>query len=127
MSHTATYDKIITNIKTFCNVASKLGHKVKLAPTGQTIKIQQYGQNWVNDAVAEVHLDGWRFPLAIKESGEILYDHWGSAAKTMDHLGEVLQEYNHQLISDNIDYTEVDMVNVTVKDNGEKVITMIMQ
>jgi hypothetical protein len=124
MSHTTTYAEIVTDIDRFCNAASKLGHKVKQAEAGKTITVKQYGANWVNDAVAEVHLKGWRFPIAIKANGEIKYDHWGSKAETMQHLGDTLQEYRKELITENIPWDQVSNHFETVKNNGDVVITL---
>ena len=127
MSHTATYDIKISNIQKFLNIAGQLGHKIKLPREGQKIMaIKQYGQNWINDAVASVHLQKWRYPIAIRANGEILYDHWGSAAETMDYLGQALQTYNEAMVMGNIDYSSVNMVNQTTNiDNGDKVITLV--
>jgi hypothetical protein len=124
MSHTTTYGQIITDIKRFCEVAKKRGHKVRIAENGKTIQVQQYGQNWVSDAVAEVHLKDWRFPLAIKENGEIMYDHWGSKYNTMDYLGETLQAYNQELISSNIPFDQIGNWTTKKVANGDVVITL---
>jgi len=54
----------------------------------------------VPDAAVGFKLPGWHFPIAVKANGEILYDHWQSEASAMDNLGEFIQDYNAQVISD---------------------------
>ena len=124
MSHTTTYQHKVKDVDLFCKIATERGHEVMVANQGQTITVQQYGQNWVNDAIAQVHLKGWRFPLAIKKNGEIMYDHWGSKANTMEELGKTLQEYNSQLISKNIQWDQVENWTTKKVANGDTIITL---
>jgi len=107
MSHTATYAQKVTDINLFCQTASELGHKVEIAKQGETLTVPLFGSNSVPDAVAKVHLKDWCYPIAINNKGEILYDHWGSKANTIEHLGKALQTYNHKLVIGNIDYTQI--------------------
>lgn len=124
MSHTTTYPQIIKDINLFCDTCDDLGHKVIRAAKGANITVNQYSKNWIKDAVASVHLSGWRFPIAIMPNGEIMYDHWGSKANTMELLGEALQTYNHKLVVANIDMTTVEQYYSTEKPNGDIVVTL---
>lgn len=102
MSHISTYTVKIKNLDLFLNCAVTRGHKIL---KGQQV-VKQFGSNQV-DAIASVKLEGWGYPLAITETGEIKYDHFGSMPNTMERLGELCQFYNEEVISMNIDYSKV--------------------
>jgi len=102
MSHISTYTVKIKNLDLFLNCASAKGHEVI---KGLQV-VKQFGANHV-DAVASVKLTGWRYPIAITETGEIKYDHFGSAPNSMERLGELCQRYNEEVITSNIDYSKV--------------------
>lgn len=123
MSHTTTMKQKITNIDLFCKIAASRGHAVKQAKEGQTFTVKHYGSNSVN-AKAEVHLKDWRYPVAITNTGEIMYDHWGSKYNTIDYLGETIQEYNQELISSNIPYDQLSNWSTKKVANGDVVITL---
>jgi hypothetical protein len=121
MSHTTIYDHKVTNVPLFLTVARGLGHKVS-----KTNTVHHYGSTVVNDAVASVHLKGWRYPLAVTKDGEIHYDHWGSAPKTIEHLGTLMQEYYTELVRTNIPHEDIQYSNVvTDETNGDRVITLV--
>ena len=132
MSHTTTYAQKVKDVEVFCSVCEELGHKVKRANPGETITVHQFSRNKIADAVAEVHLNGWKFPLAINAKGEVLYDHWGSKHETigpngeicttMDLLGLTMQNYNQRVILQNIDHTKVGNVFTTQKDGNLEIV-----
>lgn len=125
MSHTTTYQQIIKNVGRFCNVAKKRGHEVIMAEDGQFITVEHYKSylnskvNAVEDAVASVHLQEWRYPLAIKQNGEIMYDHFGSAPHTLAELGLCMQEYNKIEILDNLPIDQIQDYSIQNLDNGD--------
>ena len=124
MSHSTVYEIKIKNAKLFCEVAKNLGHKVKYDEKNK-IEVQQFSRNVIHDCQAEVHLNGWGYPLAIKPNGDIYYDHFGSKTDTMQHLGKALQEYNKKLILNKAmmqDY--IQNYSSKMNANGEVVITL---
>jgi hypothetical protein len=118
MSHTSTYQTLVKNIDLFCSLAEQEGHKVKRS-INNDIEVKQYGSNWVSGCAAEVHLNGWRFPLAIKPNGEIMYDHWGSSANTMEDFGLLLQTYNKTEIANYLPFDQIQNYTVSTLDNGD--------
>ena len=103
MSHISTYAGCkILNIPTLLVIAKAKGYEVI---NGQQI-VKQFGSNQV-ECVASVMLPGWRYPIAITSEGELKYDHFGSAPNTMELLGGLVQRYNEEVISLNIDYSQV--------------------
>ena len=103
MSHISTYiGAKITNVSLLLKVAKAKGYEVI---EGQQI-VRQFGSNAV-ECVGSVKLTGWRYPIAITESGELKYDHFGSMPNTMDLLGNLVQRYNEEVVSQSIDYSKV--------------------
>ena len=103
MSHISTYAGAkILNIPILLVIATAKGYKII---DGQQV-VKQFGSNQV-ECVASVMLPGWRYPIAITAEGELKYDHFGSAPNTMEHLGGLVQRYNEEVISLNIDYSQV--------------------
>ena len=92
MSHTTTYEQKVTDVPLFAQVCEKLGHKVKLADS-TNMTVGHFGGNTVANCAAEVHMQGWKYPIAVKEDGSLLYDHWGSKPNTMNHLKKAMQNY----------------------------------
>lgn len=123
MSHITKFQQVVTDIKTFCDTAERLGHKIKIAKNGETLDVRQYGTNMVK-GIAEVHFKDWKYPVAINENGEIFYDHWGSKPGTIEHLGGTLQEYNLTMIKKHLPIDEIQMHTVKTSDNGDKIITI---
>jgi len=123
MSHTTAYEQKVTDVGLFAQVCEKLGHKVKVA-SGNGLTVNHYGSNQEANCVAEIHMTGWRYPIAVKEDGSLLYDHWGSAPETMNHLKEAMQNYYQNLVMKNIDHTVVKNNYMTAKSNGDVVITL---
>lgn len=133
MSHTTRYAQKVTDVETFCTICKELGHRVKYLG-GKAFAVKHYGHNSVNNAIAEVHLKGWAYPLAISPDGSIRYDHFGSdrtvigpygeECSTMDLLGLTLQKYNSSVVLKNIDYTEIEGVFTEKDTNGDILITL---
>lgn len=124
MSHTSTMQQLITNATLFCQLAAKNGHSVKLAEKGKTFRVNHYGSNSVGDAIAEVKLKDWRYPLAIRANGEVLYDHFGSVPNSMQTFKDQMQEYNQELITKNIPYDQLSNWSTKKVANGDVVITL---
>lgn len=96
MSHTSKYEMEIKDINLFCEKAKQLGY----------IVIQGKGQSKLFtravDCVASVKIEGWNYPLAITEKGEILYDHFGSQPESMEKFHSLVQDYNEELVMQNL-------------------------
>lgn len=123
MSHTTTYEMKITDIKLFCEVCKNAGHNVLHSEAGN-LTVNHYNRNTVSNCAAQIHMKDWRFPLAIKANGEVMYDHWGSKPQTMDHLRNAFEQYNVALVMKNMDMTKVENYYFSTNDQGEKVLTM---
>ena len=93
MSEIRTYKTKISNIPSLKRLLSQ--KKINFSE-GKEVKM--YGT--VKDASLSFKLDGWRFPIAVKADGTIQYDNWGSNIGSMDRLGEVIQDYNTMVITD---------------------------
>lgn len=128
MSHTSTMQQKVTNVDLFCQIAERKGHQVKRAKNGELLTVEHYhGYNTTNnvsDAVAEVKLKDWRYPLAIRSNGEVLYDHFGSKPQSMATFHEVMQDYNQELITSNIPYDQLSNWSTKKVANGDVVITL---
>lgn len=124
MSHTSVMQQLITNVDLFCQIAAKNGHSVKQAEKGKTFSVSHWNVNAVNNAIASVKLNDWRYPLAITEKGEVLYDHFGSAPQSMQTFRDQMQEYNQELITKNIDYTALSNWTTKKVANGDVVIEL---
>lgn len=96
MSHVSKYKMRIKDIDKFKAVleANNIAFR-------ENVTTSLYGSNRVN-AEVEFQLEGWRYPCAVNLQGEILYDHYGSASKTFSKLGEVVKDYNKELVMSKI-------------------------
>jgi hypothetical protein len=125
MSHTTTYKMKVKNVQAFCQIAREHGHMVNEALAGEYFTVKHYGNNVVKNCIAEILLNEWRYPLAISEDGEIMYDHWGSKGgqRSMDYLGECLQEYNLKEIEKaSFNCEDIEMFTTKKVANGDIVI-----
>ena len=118
MSHTSTYKVKIKDVNLLCKTAEKLSYQVT---RGDHI-VNLWGKNDVQ-AIASIKIDGWRFPIAITSEGNILYDHFGSESNTMEKLGQMLQQYEKDLIINNMP-PEVDYYYDTTNKDGDFVLTL---
>jgi hypothetical protein len=120
MSHTSTYKHKVKDVNLFITLARALGYEAKI---GKNISVRHFASGTVPNAVAAIKLPGWKYEIAIKEDGEILYDHWGSGAGSFDKLGNLIQTYNRQIIADAIPHSEIEMfTNVLQKDGDIKMV-----
>lgn len=118
MSHITKYQHVISDVKTFCQLAREKGFSVVEATEG--IDVRLFGSNTVKDAQASIHIEGWKYAVAINQKGEILYDHWGSKAGSMERLHQLMQDYNQTVIFNNIPMDIVDGYHVEELENGDK-------
>lgn len=119
MSHTSVYKIKIKDVSLLCKTAEKFSYEV----TRGSHIVNLWGKNNVQ-AIASVKIAGWKFPIAITLSGDILYDHFGSKPNTMEKLGELLQQYGLDLIVNNIPLDKVNHYFDLVNDAGDFVITL---
>lgn len=49
-----------------------------------------------SDGVLVWKMEGWSFNNTVDAEGNLMYDNWGAPAKSMEQLGEVLQDFNEQ-------------------------------
>lgn len=115
MSHTSTYKHVITNLTAFVELAIERGYHVKL-----DTNVQLYGSNVIDNAQASIQIEGWRYPIAINQKGEIQYDHFGSTRDSMDNLHSLMQDYNEKVTLDSIPMDIVDNYSIETLENGDK-------
>lgn len=119
MSHVNTYQQTIQNIDFFLHVCKQRGHEVILGT--QTVNL--YGTNAVK-CIASVKIEGWQYPIAVTEEGELKYDHWGSQPGTMEQLGLTIQDYNDQALANAIPYDEIMNHYKETLENGDIRVTL---
>jgi len=115
MSHTSAYKHKIKEVNRLVNIAAKLGYRVR---TQDKPTVHHFSRNFVSAEVA-IMIPGWRYEIAIKKDGTILYDHWGSQANTFQKLGELVQTYNKELIANSIPYNEIENYYHKEEKNGD--------
>jgi hypothetical protein len=93
MSHNTIYKASFKDLTALKNCCETKGYEFKFTST-----VNMYGSNTVRDAVASIHLPGWRYDIAVKANGDIVYDHFGSEYNTMEHLGFLKQSYNEEIL-----------------------------
>ena len=116
MSHTSTYKHKIKDVNLFVTLARALGYETRI---GENISVHHFSRKTAIDASAAIMIPGWKYEIAVKEDGEILYDHWGSGANSFDKLGHLIQTYNKQIITDSIPYSEIENFNTVIQENGD--------
>lgn len=121
MSHTSTYKHKVKEIARFINIAAKLGYAIR---AGEEVIVKHFNRTPVNAEVG-ITIPGWKYEIAITESGEILYDHWGSGAGTMEKLGTLIQTYNEEVLTSAIPYDKLDNCYNTKQENGD--IKMVLE
>ena len=115
MSHTSTYKQNIKEVARLVNIAARLGYAVRAE---ENLTVHHFSRNSVTAEVA-IMIPGWKYEIAIKADGEILYDHWGSGPNTFEKLGTLVQTYNKELILNSIPYSDVEYVNTAIQENGD--------
>jgi hypothetical protein len=120
MSHIYTYAAKIADEIAFLNVCKQKG-ATEIKSGEHSIK--QYGSNQV-PCIASCLLPDWRYPLGVTDKGEIKYDNWGATNgnKSMNLLGECVQEYWKEKVTESIDWTEVTDFRTTKETNGDLVL-----
>lgn len=116
MSHTSTYKHKIKDVNLFVNLATSLGYEVR---TQKNVIVYHFTRQARIEAAAAIKLPGWKYEIAIKKDGEILYDHWGSEASSFERLGYLIQAYNKQIITEAIPYSEIKNLTNTLEINGD--------
>jgi len=96
MSHVTKYEMEIKDINLFCEKAKQLGYTVFQGDRIETLFSRQV------NCIASVKVEGWKYPLAITEKGEVLYDHFGSKPGSMEKFHSLVQEYNEELVMQNL-------------------------
>jgi len=122
MSHTSTYKHKIKDVNLFVTLARALGYETRI---GNHIAVHHFSRKTVIDASAAIKLPGWKYEIAVKEDGEILYDHWGSKDNSFDKLGHLIQIYNSQIIEEVIPYSEIKNFDTVIQENGD--IKMVLE
>lgn len=92
MSHVSKYKMKVKQLDSLKNVL-----KTKGIPFRENVKTHLYGSNRVQAAI-EFKLEGWRYACAVTADGEIKYDHFGSESSTFNQLGELVKDYNKEVI-----------------------------
>jgi len=113
MSHITQYNERVKDIKTFLEVAPLHG-KLTMVES-----VKMFGSQ-TQDAVCQVELPGWRYPVAISKDGSVYYDHFGSQPNTMEKLGGMLQDYNEQATAKVVPYDRVNNHYTEQLENGDR-------
>lgn len=116
MSHISKYAKTITKVNLFCQLARDAGYKV----VQEGVDVSMFGGNVVKDAVASIHIAGWKYKIAINQEGEIMYDHWGSEVDSMEKLHALTQKYNEEAIIQDIPLDIVENYYTEQLQNGDR-------
>jgi hypothetical protein len=119
MSHITKHPTKVRDITMLAFVAAKLNNAVQA-----TEEVKMFGSQKV-EAVLQVKLKGWRYPIAIDKDGNIHYDHFGSDTDTMKYLGELLQAYNVGRTEAIIPFDQVESYNTETLENGD--IKMVLE
>lgn len=93
MSHISRYKTLVSDIEALKSVLRS--RNIDFQENRQT---SFYGSQKA-ETVLGFRLPGWKYDCGVNEKGEILYDHWGSDANTMHHLGSLCQAYNEKVIT----------------------------
>lgn len=124
MSHTSTYAVKIKDIDLLCKNAINMGHQVVFVDIEKERDVCFFGSNSVK-AIASIHINGWRYPIAINSKGELLYDHFGSESNTMERLGALIQAYSIELVTNSIPRDKVKhFYGTMVKNTEDYVLTL---
>ena len=116
MSHISTYEHSVTKVNLFCQLARDAGYTV----IEEGIDVSMFGSNTVKNAIASIHIDGWKYRIAIDQKGNILYDHWGSEAGSMEKLHKLMQTYNEEAILQDIPLDIVNNFYTEELENGDR-------
>jgi len=92
MSHVSKYKMKVKNLEALKGVLKSKGISYR-----ENVTTSLYGSNRVK-ADLEFKLNGWRYPCAVTSDGDIMYDHYGSESKTFSYLGELIKDYNKEVI-----------------------------
>ena len=116
MSHTSIYGLKIKDIDLLCEIAKKKGFK--------TIQGNLQSKLFATtiDCIASIHIEDWNYALAIKENGEILYDHFGSKPGSMEKFHSLIQDYNQEITMKNIPMDMVQNYYTEKIDGGRKLV-----
>ena len=96
MSHISKYKYKIKDLNILESVCKSMGFE--FVEGEQAVKM--YGNQQVSEnVVASIKLPGWRYSIAIGANGALSYDHFGSEADSFDRLGELVQTYNAEAIT----------------------------
>jgi len=108
MSHKSVYEKKITDLPMFKRTLDRLG-----VPYTENCTVKLYGSQSEKAALG-FKLPGWRYEIAVTEKGNIVYDHFGSQANTMEHLGRTIKEYNQGAILMKANFNQ-DIINTSIQ------------
>lgn len=124
MSHISIYEYKIMNLNVLEDLCKKNNISYKMANNGQTLTENLYGRQTAN-GVMSFTPQGWRYPCVVAEDGSISYDSYGCQSGTKENLNLLMQEYNVEVITSNIDHTLFDSVTKTIDKDGNVIIEMI--
>ncbi len=118
MSHISTYKVKIKFIDTFlenCEKHHALVHRLR-----EGSKVRMFGSQHVDNAIAAIKVQGWRYDIALTADGKLKYDHFGAAPKSMENLHAILQDYNEQVVTSQIPFDQVTNYFTTQLENGDR-------
>lgn len=117
MSHISIFKHKITDLAALQKVCIMKGYQFIKAKEGESI-VGDFYRDQKYAGIAKVVLPKWRYPLVIDEQGQIHYDNFGSEFGSMDQFGDMLQDYNMEVVSKTVDTTLWDNISIE-KENGD--------
>jgi hypothetical protein len=96
MSHNSVYKATCNRLDLLEGIVGRLGGKFTL-----TNEVKLYGSN-KTPSMASIKLPGWRYDIAVTTDGELIYDHFGSGAGSMDKLHSMVQMYNEEVTTEKV-------------------------
>lgn len=124
MSHISIYEYKIMNLNVLETLCLKNNINYRMATEGQILTENLYGSQTAK-GVMSFTPQGWRYSCVIAQDGSISYDSYGCQRGTEENLNLLMQEYNVEVITSNIDHTLFDNVTKTTDENGNIIIEMI--
>lgn len=124
MSHISIYEYKILNRQILANICRKNDISYKLADNGEILTENLYGRQTAS-GIMSFTPNGWRYPCVIAEDGSISYDSYGCQRGTEENLNLLMQKYNLEIVTSNIDHTMFDNVTQTTDKDGNIIIEMI--
>ena len=116
MSHSLSVKASILEMDTLRKALSKLDFVIKAIT--ETHDVDLYDRT-LKDALAEIELKGWKYPIAVDATGNLVYDDYKGNWGNVDDVHEINQEYSSQIASDELQAQGIFAHSRTTNEAGE--------